>query len=106
MSMQLSSIVLISTKSYNRRHGSSAVFGRGGNFEEYFTRQAKKKYPNMCQKDKAREAKIPLLNVSLTDPSSITWFRVGFMQIRTQRARASPACGSFKRLMRGGGKQN
>ena len=82
MSVQLSSIVLVSTKSYNRRHGSSAVFGRGENFEEYFTRQAKKKYSNMCQKDKAREAKIPLMNVSLTDPSSITWFRVGFMQIR------------------------
>ena len=107
MSMHLSSIVLTSTKRYNRRHGSSAVFGRGGNFEEYFTRQAKKKYPNMCQKDKAREAKIPSMNVSRTDPSSITWFRVGFMQIRTQHAHtASPARGSFERLMRGGGKQN
>ena len=105
MSVQLSSIVLISTKSYNRRHGRSAVFVRGGNFEEYFTRQAKTKYLNLCHKNETREAKMPSMNVSLTDPSSITWFRVGFMQIRTQRARtASPACGSFKRLMRGGGK--
>lgn len=58
MLMQLAPIVLISTKRDNRRHGRLAVLAEEEARGRDFTRQAKEKYPNFCQKSKERMAKI------------------------------------------------